>query len=314
MFAGCGRWGFADVPDAQWSARDDGNDGSDDGGNDALIAPSLWAIAPAQPGVAADLWAAYAFSDTDRWVAGTSATVMHDEGSGWVAETNPAPSTLFGFWGAANDLWLVGRTCTALRWQGVSWSSVTVPGCNGNQDFFNVDRSATNNIWLIGTSGTIAQWNGAWQDHSQTNMDFWDAAVASATDVTVVGTAGTILHWNGSIFTAEPGAASVTLASITISAPGEYWVVGDAGTILKKVGAGGWTQVASPTAAFLYHVLALSTTDVWAVGSGGVIIHYDGSAWTQVASPTTSTLRGLAVIPGAGLCAVGNSGLVLVHP
>jgi hypothetical protein len=65
---------------------------------------------------------------------------------------------------------------------------------------------------------------------------------------------------------------------------------------------------------FLYAVVARAQNDVWAVGSGGVIVHYDGSGWSSIASPTTNTLRNVQVVPGGGLIAVGDAGTLLVHP
>ena len=41
----------------------------------------------------------------------------------------------------------------------------------------------------------------------------------------------------------------------------------------------------------LLAVSATSASDVWAVGSGGTILHHDGKAWTAVLSGTTDTLN-----------------------
>ena len=134
-----------------------------------------------------------------------------------------------------------------------------------------------------------------------------------ANDVYVTGTKGTLVHWNGTTYVTDPTPPLVTLASVW-GTGGEYWVVGGAGTILHKVGAGAWTKVTSPTSQFLYAVAGSSTTNVWAVGSAGVILHYDGTAWTLAASPTTVTLRGITPVPGGGFAAVGDGGTVIVRP
>jgi photosystem II stability/assembly factor-like uncharacterized protein len=198
-----------------------------------------------------------------------------------------------------------------LRRMGASWASTSIPGCSGNQDFMSISGTDASNIWATGIGGNIQQWNGAWQDRSVGNVDYWDVRVNSATDAIVVGTQGAIEHWNGSTMTAETSGVTVTLAAITSSAPGEYWIVGGGGTILHKVGAGAWTQVTSPTTVFLYDVLAVSATDLWAVGSTGVILHGDGTNWVQVTSPTTNNLQ---PIPGGGVMAVGTGGTLVVHP
>ncbi len=68
----------------------------------------------------------------------------------------------------------------------------------------------------------------------------------------------------------------------------EGWAVGDGGIILHYSG-GKWLQAPSPTGRTLYAVSL-----PWAVGEGGIILKYDGSSWQQAASPTGETLRAVA--------------------
>ncbi|HSD89517.1 MAG TPA: hypothetical protein VLB44_18430 [Kofleriaceae bacterium] len=308
----CGRLGF-DGSDSPGTPGVDASSTSDGSTTDGVIIPSTWAVADSPPPTTADLWAAYAFSPTDLWVAGTTGTIQHFTGS-WATTTSSATTTLFMFWGSASDLWLIGRSCAAQRWMGASWTPTSVPGCSGNQDLMSINGTDAANIWVSGIGGNIQQYTTVWTSRSQGNVDYWDTRVNSATDVIAIGTQGTIEHWNGSTYTAEPSGTTQTLAAITSPAPGEYWVVGGAGTILHKLGAGAWTAVSSPTTVFLYDVIAISPTDLWAVGSTGVILHGDGTSWVQVASPTANTLRNLEPIPGGGIMAVGTGGTLLVHP
>jgi hypothetical protein len=48
-------------------------------------------------------------------------------------------------------------------------------------------------------------------------------------------------------------------------------------------------------------------TDVFAVGSAGVILHYDGSTWSPMPSPTTDTLAAVWGSSGSDVFAVGGS-------
>src|SRR5262249_54261227 len=50
--------------------------------------------------------------------------------------------------------------------------------------------------------------------------------------------------------------------------------------------------VQGPTAENLWSLWGSGPADVWAVGTGGAIVHYDGTAWTSAPSPTTGTLVG----------------------
>jgi hypothetical protein len=67
----------------------------------------------------------------------------------------------------------------------------------------------------------------------------------------------------------------------------EAFAVGDGGVILHRTG-GAWTQMTSGTTEDLRGVWAASPTDVWAVGHGGTILRYNGSMWTAVTGVTTS--------------------------
>ena len=50
---------------------------------------------------------------------------------------------------------------------------------------------------------------------------------------------------------------------------------------------GTWTLMESGTTATLYDVWGSSENDVFAVGEGGTILHYDGSSWTPMNSSST---------------------------
>lgn len=306
--AGCGRIGFDDTTAVASDAEVLGT-------TDAVVQPSSWQLAPIQ-GPTQTLWALQAFSPTDIWVGGTNGYIGHFDGATWSTVTSPAAGTLYIFWAiSATDIWLVGQMCTLLHYQGTSWQSVVAQGCTGNKALNSIDGTAASNMWVTGEQGTILAFNGtSWTDHSQSNLSYWSIDVTSSTDVLVVGTLGTTLRWNGSTLVTETGAPNETLSSIA-RIGSDTWLVGGNGAIARKAGAGTWQPVASPvTSGTLYAIYAAAANDIWAVGTGGVIIHYDGTAWSQVQSPTTKTLRNITGIPGGGLVAVGDSGVVLTHP
>jgi len=58
--------------------------------------------------------------------------------------------------------------------------------------------------------------------------------------------------------------------------------------------AGGtWTSMISGTKSQLFGVWGGSATDVFAVGSGGAILHYDGSSWQSMSSPASDDIEGI---------------------
>ncbi len=83
---------------------------------------------------------------------------------------------------------------------------------------------------------------------------------------------------------------------------GELAVSGPNGWTVTKVGAQPWNAI-----------WGVSENDVWAVGHGGAMAHFDGAAWTQVTSPTTKNLYALHGTADGHLVAVGDAGAVLTY-
>ncbi len=61
----------------------------------------------------------------------------------------------------------------------------------------------------------------------------------------------------------------------------------------------------------LVDVWGSSARDVWAVGSGGTIIHWDGAAWTRVPTPYGDTLRSVGGSGVSDVWIVSSTSLVL---
>ncbi len=77
------------------------------------------------------------------------------------------------------------------------------------------------------------------------------------------------------------------LYAVVAVSPSEAFVVGDGGVILHRKN-NAWMQMTSNTTQHLRGVWAASPTDVWAVGHGGTILRYNGTTWTAVTGVTTS--------------------------
>ncbi|MFP2908871.1 hypothetical protein ACLESD_28235 [Pyxidicoccus sp. 3LFB2] len=75
---------------------------------------------------------------------------------------------------------------------------------------------------------------------------------------------------------------------------------------LAAKGGRQWKRVPSNTCHALFSVWGSSATDVWAVGAGGTIIHWDGKAWTPFSSPTHRDLRAVSGSGPTDVIAVGG--------
>jgi hypothetical protein len=118
-----------------------------------------------------------------------------------------------------------------------------------------------------------------------------------------------------------------SLNGIAAVSPNDAWAVGsyspDGMTgvrpLMEHWNGSEWSAVTLPDTSFagtMYGVAAVSTNDVWAVGSTGgrtLILHWDGTRWSVVPSPNvagyTNILRSVAALSSSDVWAVGQAGI-----
>ena len=94
------------------------------------------------------------------------------------------------------------------------------------------------------------------------------------------------------------------------SSSSDVFAVGAAGTVLHYDGST-WQTQASGSTADLFGVWGSSATNVYAVGNEGKVIHYDGSSWTPVSVPVSVILKAVWGSSASDIYAVGFDGNVL---
>ncbi|GAA2018450.1 hypothetical protein GCM10009839_13290 [Catenulispora yoronensis] len=281
---------------------------------DAAPTATGWTAVSAPPqGQNAFLVAAASTADADAWAVGSqggAATtnlgskvlIDHWNGSAWTQATAPAiafPTAGLDAVSASgpNDAWAVGQmrqqryqfNPLALHWNGSAWSPVSI-SVLGSTTVVGVADISPTDAYAFGTwthDGQAAHWDGtAWTNFSPPQPD------------------------NNNM-----GGA---LTAISADGPDDVWMTGSA---LEQIGANAyqyepysvhwngsaWSLVPMPTVGSsnvnavdnLYGLKANSPTDVWAVGTAGVIgttgsystliEHWNGTVWTKVPSPNTGT-------------------------
>ena len=306
----CGRIGF----DSLGTGTGDDVANTDATPGDGEITASGWSVFAPAPPTTADLYSVWAFAENNVWIAGADGDMYQFDGTAWIPRAGPVQD-VYQIWGAAPaDLWEVGRLCEAARWGGAAWAPVTIPGC-ASTSYFAVSGVSSEDLWIAGVGGDLRHVVGGTLMllAQSNNVDLWSVWPVSASDVYFTGTRGTILRWNGATILDESIGGNVIVSSAW-GLPGDLWVVGSGGLIYRKQGNAAWAQVPSPTTTFLYFVFGTSATSVWAIGDGGVTLHFDGTSWKQVSVPATTTLRAIAAVPGGGLRMVGHGGTLLRLP
>ena len=90
----------------------------------------------------------------------------------------------------------------------------------------------------------------------------------------------------------------------------DVYTVGVGGTILHYDG-NEWTKMYSPTTAMLTAIWGASGSQIYAVGKEGTILHFDGATWGMQSSGTSDHLGGLWGAAENDVWAVGDGGGVL---
>lgn len=292
---------------------------------------SLWRSAdynPASQSPYNSITAVWGFGRDDIWViAGFALQAHHWDGASWTSSTTPVRRV----WGTApGELWGVGREGTIQRWSGSSWTTVPLShsgdlwgvwGTSSSNIFFAgdegvfrwdgsivkqvhtsnvalhavwVDKSSQNG-WAVGRNGRIlrSQDGGAsWtSDSSPTTAYLYDVAGTAADDVWAVGGQGTVLRWDGTSWSVVPSGVRSSLIRVHIYAKDEIWFSGEGGTLLRGNGQVIDRKLGGRPS--LHGIWGSAPDNLWAVGSGGAIYHYDGGAWTPSDSGVQNDLHGI---------------------
>jgi hypothetical protein len=205
---------------------------------------------------------------------------------------------------ASDDVWAVGHYVNTdfddepltMHWDGSSWSVVPLGGATY---LAAVAASASNDVWTVGTDADpsgrhhafFGHWDGiSWSDfsppHTSDASDVWDVSVVSPTDAWALGKnndRAAFWHWDGTRW-----------ASHTADLPAE---------------------------ANVNRLVALSTSDVWAVGwltteilgeADTLVLHWNGTGWQRIPSPSpavSSALWAVTAVSPTELWALGVASL-----
>jgi len=101
-----------------------------------------------------------------------------------------------------------------------------------------------------------------------------------------------------------PSNIFVNLVNIWGTSSSDVFAVGVGGMILHYDGST-WSIMDSGTANELLGIWGTSSSDVYAVGTGGLVLHYDGNDWSSMTSGTTSELISIGGSSASDVFAVG---------
>ncbi len=292
---------------------------------------SAWnVVLSPHPGAFGLLTAVAAVSADDVWAVGFASNgtsiqplIEHWDGEAWSIVPSPDPGTDdYGLASVAAvsvfDVWAVGGTLgegegdptqpLIEHWDGGAWSIVPSPNLTTvNNGFSSVTAVAADDVWAVGSDAQAPEGDEAFPSEPL------------------------IEHWDGSAWNVVPSPTFTDgggLGGVAAVAADDVWAVGSASngdssqTLIEQWDGGSWNVVTSPNLNSnntdnLSGVVALSSSDVWAVGDdydftnqvdSTLIEHWDGGAWSIAPSPSPGTgsyLDGVAAAADDDVWAVG---------
>lgn len=132
-----------------------------------------------------------------------------------------------------DDLWAVGLNGAVYHRADGAWQAASRAH---SEHLLDVWAAASDDVWAVGL-GTVVHWDGSrWSEVEVPVEADWQAvAGCHADDVTAVGPNGAMLHWDGHRWEAVPRVTTHALNDVDCDGGGTLRVVGDFGTIVRRV-------------------------------------------------------------------------------
>jgi hypothetical protein len=288
--------------------------GADSTREDLAASELAWSIVPSPRRAGVRLYGVSALSPTQAWAVGdiyspATPIIYRWNGAAWRQMSAGAvpDSSLRDVAGiSANDAWAVGYQevsdeedlTVALHWDGARWTHVASPSPSDENYLSGVAALAGNDVWAVGHKGTSTLYGEL------------------------------IMHWDGGTWTVSPtrGNGYRVLTDVAAVAANDVWAIGYKfsftsgyqGLAMHWDGVR-WSDVALPRTSGGYTLLsglaAISSSDIWAVGTSGgspikpLIAHWDGSAWSYVPNPPVPSdyafLKGVTALASNDVWAAG---------
>lgn len=196
------------------------------------------------------------------------------------------PSIRDAIMSSPTSAFAVGYNLFLARFNGVTWTVDQPPaGTPTVRILTGVWSDGPSNAWTVGNQSTILHFDGtSWGvvsdvNHQIAGFDNYNAVWGTGGSVWIVGNTSIVRCRNLSSCTPDPVTGIDTLYGIWGSSTTNAWAVGARGKILHFDGTQ-WTSVASPTTHRMVRVWGSGPSDVYAVGDS-VLSHYNGTAWTS---------------------------------
>jgi hypothetical protein len=279
---------------------------------------------------ATDLWAVVDAPTTGDGGTFVGRRITHFDGASWTTLAPPPPTGLTEMSVvSATDIWGISDGYL-VHFDGKSWEPLRPPenpDDNGNDpwlllDFYMVHATSATDVWISAGSEPLPDADRDPGNDTQSlaavlfrhdGTRFTQVEIPPVHLITAIygsdpndlwfGTqVGEYLHWDGKAMTLEESPSSIrTVMAFAQGADGKMFSVEDgpwplsdgaSGAIVERVGDVWSDRNASGTVDYARKTWGSAWNDVWAVGTRGLRLHFDGERWEKRESART-TITGI---------------------
>jgi hypothetical protein len=254
----------------------------------------------------------------DMWIVCEYGTMYRNTGSGWSSVTNSLTENAIGlhdvFGTAEGALWVVDTTGRMHSRDGERW---TRHGLQTDEDAVVTDVAAAgaDDVWATLQEGVLLHWDGAsWRLFPAPGATRLDALGARGPDQ--VWAAGDVLvSYDAAGFKRLADLSSVAAESSVVGVYGDadmaVAMLLDTGALYLWNGVALDAQLSGSGMAVYQDAQFLGVDDMWAVGTSGAILHWDGTTATAPQSLTANALTTVFATPDGHVFAGGGAGTLL---
>ncbi|MBA3393458.1 MAG: hypothetical protein H0T89_12485 [Deltaproteobacteria bacterium] len=250
---------------------------------------------------------------------------------------------LYRLAGVADDNIHASGSGYMARFDGTSWSQTRIPG---DASYYGLAVTGSTG-WAVGRAARARLAAGTWTESYRvaSRQWLWSMSGTSPTNLWALGSEGDLIRRTATGWTkvAMPLTPNDHAATVNVVSANSVWIVGAyasahwdgqrftrhdelrymrdswgaSASDVWAVGEGGriahfdgtaWTPITSPTPADLYDVTGTSATDLWATGIG-TVLHYDGTSWTQVNGVETTSWSSVLAVAADDVWVTGESAI-----
>lgn len=250
----------------------------------------------------------------DVWAVGKAGTILRWDGKAWTPTPSGTTNDLHGISGSgASSMWVVGDKGVLLRFTGTAWEAVP-SGVTTNLNA--VTTLDGQDMWAVGEKGSSLHYDGkAWTAVPTTvEANLHTVWGFDKKDVWAGGDLGTLVRYTGAAWakvTYDVPQPPRSIQAMYGSRPDALWAGGQKGLLMFYNGKT-WAPTPSGTSEDINSIFGNGAFDVWAVGAGGVMLHYTGGTnWGKVLSGTKDNISSIWSSRPGDMWAVGQFGTIL---